>query len=203
MVRKSEVMMQAETGAAAAGDEEPVKRKVANHRLVNAAGETVENEEEATGIGYQVVGSQAEFIWQSGGTAGDALTMLAVFGAKTLATNESSAARNRKEDPADSDGQMEAVKERFALINTGKWVDRSRDGVGTKIDLDQLAGAIVDVAQAAGKTADYAALRQKLEEDPNFKKVVQQVAAIKSAYAKRVGRVEKTLDEALGDLLGA
>lgn len=199
------VAMQADTGAGTEtpvaddkADTEPARKKVADHYLIDANGAKVEDEELATGIGYQIVGTAKSFEFQVGGAAGQPATMLAVFGAKTLATNESSAARNRKEDPADAEGQMEAVRERFTLIGTGKWVDRTRDGVGAKIDLDALAGAIVDVATAAGKAADYAAFRQKLEEDPAFKKMVRQVPAIATAYAARVGRQSKTLDDVLG-----
>lgn len=200
MARKIEIPMQAETGAGTADTEtETVKRKVADHGLVDAAGAKVEDEESATGISYQVVGSKAPLVWQHGQNA-DADRMLAIFGAKTLATNESSAARNRKDDPADADGQMEAVSERFALLGTGKWVDRTREGVGAKIDKDALAGAIVAVAATAGKTVDYAAVRQKLEEDPAFVRATRQVPAIATEYASRAGRPAKSLDDVLGDL---
>jgi hypothetical protein len=201
--------MQADAGESAGAtetagaDTEPAKRKVADHWLIDADGNKVDDEEVATGIGYQVVGSKAPFTFQTGQAAGTAAAMLAVFGAKTLATNESSAARNRKDDPADADGQMEAVAERFALIGTGKWVDRTREGVGAKIDLDALAGAIIAVAEAAdpSKVPDYAKVRQKLEEDVGFRKTVRQVPAIATEYANRAGRPAKTLADALGDLL--
>lgn len=206
MARKSEMNMQADTGSGtgttestAKADVETATRKVADHGLIDAQGGKVEDEESATGISYQVVGSAKPFTWQYGANP-DADRMLAIFGAKTLATNESSAARNRKEDPADADGQMEAVAERFALLATGKWVDRTREGVGAKIDKDALAGAIVQVASAAGKTVDYAVVRQKLEEDPVFVRATRQNAEIAAEYAKRAGRPVKTLDDVLSGL---
>lgn len=197
-----------ETGATAAtetavtngnegADEEPAKRKVARHWLVNANGAKVDDEESATGIGYQVLGSSGEFTYQTGLTAGSREAMLAVFGAKTLATNESSQARNNAKGAASADEQMEAVRERFALLDTGKWVDRTREGVGAKIDKDALAGAIVAVAGTAGKTLDYAAVRQKLEEDAAFVRATRQVPAIATEYAARAGRPAKSLEDVL------
>ena len=198
MQNMDNVPRQAETETGS-GDTETVKRKVADHGLIAADGSKVEDEESAQGISYQVVGSKAAFTWQYGQSP-DADRMLAIFGAKTLATNESSAARNRKEDPADADGQMEAVKERFALLATGKWVDRTREGVGAKIDKDALAGAVVQIATNAGKTVDYAAVRQKLEEDPIFVRAVRSNSEIAAEYARRAGRPQKTLDDVLAGL---
>lgn len=188
-------------------DTEVVKRKLAEHALVDANGNTVESEEEATGMSYKIVKDKdtgeavdlPAFIWQSGLPAGTPACMMAIFGAKTLATNESSQARNGKES-ASAEGQMEAVRERFALIDSGKWVDRTREGVGAKIDKDALAGAVVEVAEAQGKTADYAKIRQKLEDDAAFVRAVRQVPAITTAYAARAGRPTKSLDDVLAGL---
>ena len=72
------------------------KRKVADHFLLNAAGEVVKTMEEAVGIRYVAVARPDQpfnFIFD-GATPGSALAMLACFGAKTKATNEASRVRN-------------------------------------------------------------------------------------------------------------
>lgn len=190
-----------------AGDSEPVRVKLAEHGLIAADGTAVEDEEVAHGITYKIVRDKATgeavdlpaFTYTYGQNA-DADRMLALFGAKTLATNESSAARQSKEGDSSASGQMDAVRERFALLGTGKWVDRTRDGVGAKIDKDALAGAIVAVATAAGKTVDYATIREKLESDPVFVRTTRQVPAIATEYANRAGKPVKSLDDVLAGI---
>lgn len=202
----NEIPRNAETEAGSA-DSEPVRVKLAEHGLIGADGAVVEDEEVACGITYKIIRDKATgeavdlpaFTYQYGQNA-DMDRMLACFGAKTLATNESSAARQSKEGDSSAAGQMEAVKERFALLGTGKWVDRSREGVGAKIDKDALAGAIVDVAAKAGKTLDYAVIREKLESDPVFVRTTRQVPAIATEYAARAGRPVKSLDDVLAGI---
>lgn len=181
-------------------DEVSVKRKVAEHALVDAQGNVVETEEEANGISYTLLAVPAKpFTWQYGANPA-ADKMLAIFGAKTLATNETSQARHNSKGEASPDEQIEAVVERFGLIATGKWVDRTREGVGAKIDKDALAGCIVEVAGKSGKTLDYATVRQRLEEDGAFVRTARAVPAIREAYEARVGRATKTLDDVMGAL---
>lgn len=191
-----------ESGAA---DTEPVRQKIAEHSLVNAAGETVDEEELATGISYKMVwDKQAKqavdlpaFIYQvPNAKPGDPATMLAIFGAKTLATNETSQARNSKGGTSAAE-QLEAVKDRFALIDTGKWVDRTRDGTGARLDKDALAGAVVEEAGKLGKTLDYQTVRQKIEEDANYVKLVRGFGEVKANYEARVGKPVKSLADAL------
>lgn len=204
---KTEIQNRAPDTEAAAGDTEAVTRKLAEHGLLAADGTAVEDEEAAHGISYKIIRDKATgesvdlpaFTYTYGQNA-DMDRMLAIFGAKTLATNESSAARQSKEGDSSAAGQMEAVRERFALLGTGKWVDRTREGVGAKIDKDALAGAIVDVAAKAGKTLDYAVIREKLENDPIFVRTTRQVPAIATEYAARAGRPVKSLDDVLAGI---
>lgn len=190
------------------GDSEIVKRKVAEHELLDAAGAVVDNEEAATGIRYTLLANGQAFDWQFGKSP-DADRMLAIFGAKTLATNETSQARNNAKGSASADEQIDAVRERFALLTTGKWVDRTREGVGAKVDKDALAEAIVRVQIASGaknkagavvtqELADSghkAAVRAKLEDDPQFVRTARQVPAVASEYSAIVGRVTKSVDD--------
>lgn len=184
------------------GDEEVVKRQVAKHELLNSAGEIVENEEEATGIRYTLVANQQAFDFQSGMNPGERNTMLVIFGAKTLATNETSAARNNTKGSASPDEQIDSVRERFALLETGKWVDRTREGVGAKVDLDALTQAICQVVVAEGKMtqADVdggykAKVRAKVDEDKVFARKARSMPAVASAYAALVGRSTATVDD--------
>lgn len=189
-------------GAPSGGDEEVVKRQVAKHELLNSAGEIVENEEEATGIRYTLVANQQAFDFQSGMNPGERNTMLVIFGAKTLATNETSAARNNTKGSASPDEQIDSVRERFALLETGKWVDRTREGVGAKVDLDALTQAICQVVVAEGKMtqADVdggykAKVRAKVDEDKVFARKARSMPAVASAYAALVGRSTATVDD--------
>lgn len=188
--------------AAADGDTENVKRAVAKHELLDASGAVVENEEEATGIRYTLLANNQAFDFQSSMTPGERNTLLAIFGAKTLATNESSAMRNSTKGAATPDEQIDAVRERFALLETGKWVDRTREGVGAKIDLDALANAICNVMVADGKYTNdqvqsekLAATRAKLDDDKVFARKARQHPPFAAEYARIKGAAQVTTDD--------
>jgi glycerol-3-phosphate cytidylyltransferase-like family protein len=190
----------AQTGAAD-GDTETVKRAVAKHELLDANGAVVENEEEATGIRYTLLANNQAFDFQSGMTAGERNTMLVIFGAKTLATNESSAMRNSTKGAATPDEQIDAVRERFALLETGKWVDRAREGVGAKVDLDALSEAICNVFVAEGKWTDdqvasekKAAVRAKLDDDKTYARNARKHPPFAAEYARIKGAAQVSTD---------
>lgn len=185
----------------------PSKRTVAKHDLlgVDANGQivVVENEEQATGIRYHHLDSGKTFDYIINGiTAGTEAAMFAVFGAKTLATNEASAVRQKDE----TGDQVGAIQDRFSLIATGKWVDRTREG--PKMNLDALAEAatqvlietdnpaqpgtkLLDGNDAAAVGAKKASLREKLE-DPKFVAQVRQVQGVAAKYAMLTGKASKT-----------
>ena len=177
------------------------KRKVANHILLDAATppNEVDGEELATGFRYHHIASGHSFEWQSGMPAGDMRTMLAIFGAKTLATNEASQVRQKEGDTGD---QVGAIRDRFALLETGKWVDRTREG--PKVDLNAMAEAAVQVLIESGKIEDKPdvvgprkqAIREALD-DPKMLAQIRQVAGVAAAYAKLVGKATKTADDLL------
>lgn len=192
-----------ESGAAdGAADTEIVKAKVAKHELLDAAGAVVEDEELATGIRYTLLANSQTFEWQSGQAPGSEITMISVFGAKTLATNESSAMRNSTKGAATPDEQIDAVRSRFALIKTGQWLDRTREGVGAKVDLDRLANAICNVMVAEGKYTEdqvkaekLAATRQKLDDDKAFARKARQHPPFAAEYARLGGAAQVTVDD--------
>lgn len=178
------------------GDTEVVKERVATHALLDASGAEVDDEALATGIKYTLRTTGKSFQYQVPGiTAGSAAAMLAVFGAKTLATNEASQVRQK--DP--SGDQIGAIEERFLLIEGGKWVDRT-GGVGAKVDLDKLAEAIVAVGAKAGKSADFAKVRAKLEDDKAWRSAVRSNPEISAAYADLMGRATKTVDDIFANI---
>lgn len=204
---RAAMLRQADAGGSPAADTEAVTRKLAEHGLLAQDGTVTEDEESAWGMTYKIVRDKATdtqvdlppFTYTYGQNA-DADRMLAIFGAKTLATNESSAARQGK-DAVDAAGQMEAVAERFALIQSGQWVDRTREGGGgAKLDIPALAAAYVAVAAAAGQTKEYDTVFQKLTEDAKLRKTVNGIPEVRAEYLKRAGRPGKTLDEALSVL---
>lgn len=185
------------------------KRAVAKHYLLNAAGQVVEKEEEATGIRYVHLSTGRTLDYQvPGAVAGTPQTMGAVFGFKTLATNEASAMRQKEGDNSD---QVGAIEERFALIDTGQWVDRTREG-GPRTDKDLLSQAGINIMQAARVAdgqpayteAEYQAevskLRAKMEADSKVVTLVGKVAGVSAEYAKLAGKSTKTVSD-LADLL--
>lgn len=185
------------------------KRQVAKHSLLDAAGQVVEEMEKATAARYQDIETGKTFDYTPSGAAKD---MLALFGARTLMTNEASAVRNGKES-GDGAAQMEAIAERFAGLDNGVWVDRTREGVGVKVDKAVLASAAVEIGMEAGKIAEdkkgdaYASILKALEEgkpasgDKKAQTAAQAMATIRAIpgvqerYAKLQGKTTRTIDD--------
>jgi hypothetical protein len=182
-------------------DTEPTKRQVAKHSLLDSTGVMVEEMEQATGIRYQDIVTGKTFDYQL--KQGDALRMLALFGARTLATNEASAARQKD---ADGNEQLAAITERFALIDTGVWVDRTREG-GPRIDQAVLSQAVFNVMAASGKVqevdrdAKIAKLLENWAADPKKVTLAHSVPAVRDEYAKLAGKTARTVDD-LAAMLG-
>lgn len=179
------------------------KRKVAQHDLIAADGSIVESEEEAQGIKYTLQENGKSLVWNWADATDAEKRLLAIFGAKTLATNETSQVRNNLKGAGDADEQIQAVLERFAMIRTGQWIDRTREGgVGAKIDRDALAEAICQVLVAEGKATDQqvadglkAEKRERLESDPAYLRKVRTVPQVATAYAAIVGKSTATVDD--------
>lgn len=180
-------------------DTEVVRARVAKHEYLDATGNVVENEEDAHGVRYTLLASGKHFDYIVD-TASPAGRMLAVFGAKTLATNEASQARQKGGENAD---QIGAITERFELIGTGKWVDKTG---GARFDLDTLAQAIVNVGASKGKSLEVAAIRERLDSTApeasglTFFNTVKDVAEIKNEYTKLRGRKVASVDEVFAGL---
>lgn len=178
-------------------------RAVAKHELLTAEGAVTENEEEANGIRYTILANGKSFEWQYDANKPSA-RMMAVFGAKTLATNESSQVRNSQKNKGvdTSDDQYDAVVERFGLVDSGTWIDRTREPGERKLDESALFNAIVDQAESEGKTVSddlKAKIRQAIAEDKKYLAGVRRNPAVMTRYNEAVGRKvkETTTDDLL------
>jgi hypothetical protein len=160
------------------------KRQVAKHELLDKSGAVTKKMEEATGYRYTDSrgGGTFEFNWTNA-TPGSAAVMLAIFGAKTLATNTASGVRNADE-PGTPAEEVEAIRERFEQLENGVWREAG-EGREVGYDKDVLAEAIVAAKEAAGQSADKAAIRQRIEDDPKYRRAAMQVEEVATEYYKR------------------
>lgn len=180
-------------------DAKTEKRAVAKHQLLGADGAVVEDFEDAHGIRYIDLASGGTFDYTP--KSANAIRMLAMFGARTLATNEASAARQKE---GSSQDQLDAIKDRFDYIEANNaWVDRTRE-VGARWDLPLLAKAAVNVAVADGKIP--AGDAQKMAEseakfldlmtkDKTKVGVIRSVAGVEAEYKKLQGKTAKSADD--------
>jgi hypothetical protein len=179
----------------------PKRAQIATHEFIDATGAVQETIELATGIKYTDKATGESFVYQiPDAVAGSPLTMLAVFGAKTKATNSASAARQaRDRDATFSQTDVEYVNAVFADIVTGQWEKPSEGSKREpKYDLDILTGVICDVIKAAtGKEQDPAKLREKLETDLKYRRGAVARQDVQDAYRKAAGREDKPADTLL------
>lgn len=179
------------------------KRKVADHFLLDAAGGVTKRMEDAVGIRYVSVDSpNAPFTFMfDGATPGSPITMLALFGAKTKATNEASRVRNG--DGGGADEQLSAIEEVFEMLGKGVWREKAEGGGGARIDwgivTDILFGVLGD--KAAGDLASYqsrlgvGAPKDALSDaQEKYRKQVWSNDAIKAEYRKRTGKTGVAID---------
>lgn len=186
-------------------NEKDSKRKVADHFLIAANGEYTKRMEEAVGIEYKSIhrpDAPFKFIFD-GATPGTALTMLALFGAKTKATNEASRVRNT--DKGDVDEELSAIEEVFEQLNNGVWREKAEGGAGSRIDRRTVAEVLVELlGDKVDGTVDTVAQRfvdghttakgKALTGDEYFK-FVWSNDAVKAGYRKKKGQTGPVLDE--------
>lgn len=174
---------------------EKSQRALAKHEYLTVNGGDTDDETEAHGYRYTHLRTSGvvEVMWNE--LSEDAKRMFGIFGIKTLATNEASQVKQKNGtgvDPAPS------IKERFALIQTGQWVDRTREGF--QVNLDALAAATFDVLTKYGHAADYASLRERMETDKDFVKKSKSNTEINALYIEKVGRPTASIDDLAGML---
>jgi|SRR5262245_16612073 len=188
-------------------DQEPEKKRIAQHYLLDSAGAVVEDFEKASTVRYVDIATGATIDFtptaKVGGQAvtldpGCAALMGSLFGFRTLMTNEASAIRNSKEGGTAQE-QVGAIQDRLTLIEGGTWVDRTREP-GARWDQPTLASAMVQVMVADGSCPDeesdrnalHARLLQKMAEDEKFAGTMRQVPGVEAAYKKLAGKPTKS-----------
>jgi hypothetical protein len=177
---------------AAPADTESKRESVAKHELIAAAGGAHTDIATATGIRYtdKASGNVFEYLIP-GAQAGTPLTMFALFGAKTKATNETSRVRNGT--GGDTTAQMEALDEVFESITNGVWREKAEGGGGSRTDKDLLATILIEQlgTQAKGDVAFY--VKRMADEKGYIRKVLSN-DSIKDEYRKRAGKVSVAID---------
>lgn len=128
------------------------RERVAKHEWIDASGAVVDDIEKAVGGRYTDVASGLSTDFRPNMTKPGAL-WAALFGMRTLSTNEASAVRQ-----ADGTAQEEidAINERFAKMfadTDPAFVDRTRTG-GPRYDQPTVAIALVNVMIAGGTWAE-------------------------------------------------
>ena len=168
------------------------REAVAKHELIAVAGGPHVAITEATGIRYtdRKSGQAFEYLLKDA-KPGTALTMLALFGAKTKATNEASRVRNG--DGGGTDEQMEAIDEVFANLDKGIWREKAEGGGGSRTDKRLLAEILVTaLGERAQGTID--TYQHRLETEEGYLKKVMGNDAIKTEYRKRAGKTGVAVD---------
>lgn len=176
-----------------AGVETATKREsVAKHELLDASGNVTKRMEEAVGYRFTLRdgGQTFEYAPQDA-VAGTPLTMLALFGAKTKATNEASRVRNGAN--GDAVAQMEAIDEVFDNLNKGIWREKAEGGGGSRIDKRKLAEALIEVLGPAAKgTVD--TYQNRLETEDGYLRKVRSNPEVTMAYTRLVGKAAAPID---------
>jgi len=177
-----------------AGSADKVERK-AKHELLAADGSVTNDITTAIGIRYtDLSGTQKPFEYRiPDAKPGSPLTMLALFGAKTKATNETSRVRNGKNGGVSNPvEEMEALDEVFESITNGVWRDKAEGGGGSRTDKALLATVLIEMlgTNAKGDQAHYV---QRFESDKAYmQKVLKSDAGIE--YRNRAGKAGPAVD---------
>lgn len=157
----------------------------AKHELIAAKGGEAVEITQAKGIRYTDIATSEvfEFVFDSA-EPGSPITMLALFGAKTKATNEASRVRNGQ--GGDSKAQMEAIDEVFDSIAKGVWREKAEGGGGSRTDKPLLAQVLIEMlgGNAKGDVAHYV---KRFEDDLKYmQQVLKSDAGVK--YRERAGK---------------
>ena len=176
------------TSATPTTAEDKIERR-AKHELIAVKGGEHVSIDTAVGIRYtDLAGKQVFEYMIPDAKAGSALTMLALFGAKTKATNETSRVRNGKNGGVSNPiEEMEALDEVFESITGGVWREKAEGGGGSRTDKSLLATVLIELlgTNAKGNVDHYI---QRFTDDVNYmRKVLKSDAG--ELYRKRAGKV--------------
>lgn len=185
-------------------DTKPTREKIANRLWLGADGKEC-GEESAVAVSYEFLGRTKDAITVAGdgkafvhtiSAPGTRQGMLEGFGALTLMGNITNTWLGDKSDKAAT--AHDAIAERWELLESGVWVDRT--SVGARVDKAKLAEAIVNVAARKGKVLDAAAILAKLEADEPWLKAAKANPEFSAEYATLMGRTVKSADELFAGL---
>jgi len=169
------------------------REAVAKHELIAAAGGEHTAIESAIGIRYtdKASGNVFEYLIPDA-KAGSPLTMLALFGAKTKATNETSRVRNGT--GGDTTAQMEALDEVFESITNGVWREKAEGGGGSRTDKELLAKILVEQLGTQANAGGAPFYVQRMTDEKGYIRKVLSNDSIKDEYRKRSGKASVALD---------
>lgn len=170
----------------------------AEHKLIDANGVVVDDIAAATGVRYVDLESREVIDVQVATFAPKGILLLALFGAKTKATNTASQCRQRGESGSE---QVAAIRGDFATIAAGEWPEREGGG-GGRVNIDALATAFVDLQVKARKVAKdqhdavLPGVREKLAQKPieDLRKMLM-VPGMRDAYNRALGKETATLSD--------
>lgn len=173
------------------------KAKAAHH-LIGVDGVVVDDIAAATGIRYIDLETREVVDVQVAKFDPRGILLLALFGAKTKATNTASQCRQRGESGAE---QIAAIREDFATIAAGTWPEREGGG-GFRVSLDALAAAFVDLQVKARKVAKdqhdavLPGVLEKLKQKPveELRKMLL-VPGMRDAYNRVLGKATASLGD--------
>jgi hypothetical protein len=168
----------------------PKGRKLAEHGLLTVNGGEADDFDTADGVTYRHLRTGGEHQWSWSEGSEPERRMLALFGARTLMTNEASQVKQRHGSEVDPTA---AIAERFKLLASGQWVDRTREGF--QVNLDALAASLHDELVVQGQTPDYQKIRDKMESDKEWVRKVKSNPGVNARYIEKVGRPQASLDE--------
>lgn len=199
---KTAAVFQAPDSLGSDSDDDKRKR-VSKRSYLTVNGGEADTIEEAHGARYSLLGGKSgEINFDELFQNEKFMRMCAIFGFHTKVGNVANTVLNDKENPGTPDDAADAIREfidKASDPTNPVWADRT-GGVGAKIDLDALAGAIVASAEKAGRTdLDPREVREKLENDKALVRKMRQVPEIAAEYSARVGKVV-SLDDALSGL---
>jgi len=179
------------------------RKKQANHLYLDSTGAEVESIESAVGYRYQAVGPDGEpngqvfdLVGLDGAVAGKPLTMLALFGAKTVATNQASRNRNGP-NKGEFATDILAIEARFEALKDGEW-GVAEGGGGFALNAERLTDALEAVQVAGGYSFNRAKVLAAMQDGGNiggkaldakdYKRAVYAVAGVKDKYAELAGK---------------
>lgn len=167
-----------------------IERK-AKHELIAGPGGEHCSIDTAVGIRYTDLSGTTqpfEYIIPDA-KAGSPLTMLALFGAKTKATNETSRVRNGKNGGVSNPiEEMEALDEVFESITNGVWRDKAEGGGGSRTDKELLAEVVLEMLGTGAKGDKDHYVKRFTDDVAYMRKVLGSDAG--DIYRKRAGKVK-------------